>query len=41
MSDLLVDGPREMCCNFMLLVKVDDFEYDSGLCDVSDLTVVN
>ena len=26
---------------FILLVRVDDFEYGSGLCDVFDLTVVN
>ena len=26
---------------FILLVRVDDFEYDSELCDVFDLTVVN
>ena len=37
----MVAGPREMCCNFILLVRVDDFECDSELCDVSDLTVVD
>ena len=26
---------------FILLVRVDDFECDSELCDVSDLTVVD